>query len=573
MKKSLFYILSALAVTVVSCETISIVDTADKAPEVQAFSPKTAPVGAEIVVTGEHLNNVTKAYIGTQQVTICQKVSNSRLSLRIVEGTKGGKIRLVNVVGEGVSSEEFTVTFAVPSLTNALIQKDAEMGAEMMILGENLNSALSVLFTAEGYTKGHEAQIISRNDTEIVVRVPYVEGSDASISLTYSDGTKTVQTDLSTAPKINIIRYVPEFDPYSFEGRTDVGRQVVLTGTHLDKVDAIYAGEVACNLTKTETRISFSIPEADFAEGETVTQLKATYFDENETKILAESFKIYVPFLKFWEAVVTSGHSCYGDLKVFFSPETGKVYPTAEWSTLDPLAAAGGTKYKAQNPGLSETDYNSIPAYFFCYSTNSCDITFYSPANSNSIFKNMPTIPGDNGTKTRIPGNNTDLIYGSTVLTFRALNASNAAEKAIIDKVLGGTLENINEELFPIDVNAHTVAGVSCTSLAGTINDKTYAPGLIADGDRKVDNVYDNINAVIMVLYHDYRGVIKVDDPDNPGTQITSLENVKRIGFICVRKIDFKIDNANSNKPASLSTFTYDCYWQKHDYDYSKIIK
>lgn len=76
-----------------------------------------------------------------------------------------------------------------------------------------------------------------------------------------------------------------------------------------------------------------------------------------------------------------------------------------------------------------------------------------------------------------------------------------------------------------------------------------------------------------MVLYHDYRGAIKVDDPANPGTKITSLENIKRIGFILVRKINFKIDQTNSNKPASLSEFTYDCYWQKHDYDYSKITK
>lgn len=574
MKKLLFFILPAITALAVSCESISIVDTADQLPQVQGFSPQSAPVGAEIIVTGEYLSNVTKAFIGSKQVEISQKVSNTRLSLRVVEGTTGGKIRLVNAVGEGESPEEFKVSFAVPSLKSELIQTSAEMGAEMMIIGENLNSAYSVVFTADGYKDGHVAEMVSRNDKEIVVKVPYVEDASAAISMTYSDGSKIVPTDPSKSHKLSIIRYVPMFDAHEFEGAVDVGLQVVLTGTHLDKVDAIYAGDVQCNMTKTESQISFSIPEAGFPEGETPTQLKATYFDENETKVLAENFVVNVPKIKFWQAVTTYGHSCYGELKVFFSPETGKVYHTSEWQNLDPLAKERGTKYTgSQNPGLSEADYNTIPPYFFCYSNNACDIIFYSPANSNSIFKNMPTIQGDNSTKTRIPGNNTDAIYGSTVLTFRALNASNAAEKAIIDKVLNKELKTIDEQSFPIDANAHTVAGVSCTNLVGTINDKAYAPGLIADADRKVDKVYDNIDAVIMVLYHDYRGAIKVDDPANPGTKITSLENIKRIGFIRVRKINFKIDQTNSNKPASLSEFTYDCYWQKHDYDYSKITK
>ena len=46
-------------------------------------------------------------------------------------------------------------------------------------------------------------------------------------------------------------------------------------------------------------------------------------------------------------------------------------------------------------------------------------------------------------------------------------------------------------------------------------------------------------------------------------------ENIKRVGFLHITKINVRLYN-NSVAPSS-SDFTFNCYWQKYDYDYTKL--
>ena len=46
---------------------------------------------------------------------------------------------------------------------------------------------------------------------------------------------------------------------------------------------------------------------------------------------------------------------------------------------------------------------------------------------------------------------------------------------------------------------------------------------------------------------------------------------MKRIGFLHIRTVNFK--TYNNTKAPSSSDVTFNCYWQKYDYDYSKIVK
>ena len=73
-------------------------------------------------------------------------------------------------------------------------------------------------------------------------------------------------------------------------------------------------------------------------------------------------------------------------------------------------------------------------------------------------------------------------------------------------------------------------------------------------------NLVDTWDIVIMVMYYNHAG-------SPSGSNFA--ENIKRIGFIHITKINFRLYN-NTVAPSS-SDITFNCYWQKYDYDYTKL--
>ena len=117
-----------------------------------------------------------------------------------------------------------------------------------------------------------------------------------------------------------------------------------------------------------------------------------------------------------------------------------------------------------------------------------------------------------------------------------------------------GTLDNIDETTFPIDVEAKTCRGFSISSMKTSINTDVWAPGIFEVGkEQKV-----NVGAVLLILYYNVNG-----------STSNVADNVKRIGLLHIKTIDFKMYN-NTNAPSS-SSIEFDMYWQKKDYDYSKV--
>lgn len=88
------------------CDSTSMKDVAISSPEVLSFSPESGSIGSDVIVTGEYLDDVVSATIGGGKVTILQKVSNQRLSLKVTDQARSGKIVLTNSIGEGVSEAE-----------------------------------------------------------------------------------------------------------------------------------------------------------------------------------------------------------------------------------------------------------------------------------------------------------------------------------------------------------------------------------------------------------------------------------------------------------------------------------
>ena len=560
-----YIILSSIAILAAyGCDRVHVDEVTFTAPVVEAFTPASAPVGAEVRVTGKSLNNVTEAYIGSVKVDIMEKVSDTRLSIKVANGVTSGKIKLVNNVGEGLSEADFRCTFAVPSIAASLLQAEAEMGDEVLISGTNLNAVISVVFTAEGQSKGHQAEIVVASEEEVVVKVPYVEDAIAKITFGYFDGTGEAFTSLSEAPSIKVIRYVPTFNAFTLD-RTPVGKSIVLTGSYLNNIDKIMVGDFEAPLFKDAGQITFTVPAGNFEDGETTVPLTAWYFDNNESIVLSDAFVVYVPFVRYWENVRTwaQGRTEANEYVSFFSPETGIAYENAKWKdVLDPVALKhNGDQWVAANtpkPGVvTDEEYNSVLPYFFFSAVSGNVLQINSPANSNSQLKNFYiSFAGTPANDYRVPGSNNNL-PGTPILAFRYLNPSSSveAETALVQKVLSGKLDNINEALFPIDVAASTVAGISVASFAGAIKSDKWCDHQTAE--LKDDAGYKT-DAVFLVAYYANNGFEK----EQPA------KNILRLGILHVTGIDWGVYN-NSNFGSTRITFN--CYWQKYDYDYSKI--
>ena len=566
MKKYLL-LLAAAAFLAASCDRVYVDEVVPHEPVITAFTPASAPVGAEVTVTGEYLSDVTAAYIGDIKVDIVYKISNTRLVIKVANGVSSGLVKLVNAQGAGVSDATFKCSYAVPEIAATLLQDEAEMGESIMLSGAHLLSVGKVIFTAEGFTEGHEAQIISGSDEELIVKVPYVENDQAHITLTYFDGSSDVTTDLSSAPAIRVIRHVPRFNDYTFE-KTEVGRSITLTGEYLNNIDRITVDDWDAPLFKSATELTFSIPAGDFEDGESTVEIKAWYFDNNESILLSENFVVFVPFVKFWENVRTwaQGRTEENEFISFFSPETGIAYENIKWRVIvDPVsmdkknAQWSGTP-NMPTPGIvSDEEYDSVAPYFFFSGNNDHSLALNSPANSKSQLRNFYT-QNTGKDEFRVTQSSADQT-GTPILCFRFLNPETTieAEKELINKVLEGKIENIDEEHFPIDVDASTIAGIGVSSFTGSANSSSidWLAGRKMDGPLVAEKDY-KLNSIFLIAYYSNCGYSK----DTPA------KNIKRLGILRMKSIDFGIYN-NTNYAGSC--FTYDVYWQKYDYDYSKL--
>ncbi len=539
------------------CDSTSMKDVAISSPEVLSFSPESGSIGSEVIVTGEYLDDVVSATIGGGKVTILQKVSNQRLSLKVTDQARSGKIVLTNSIGEGVSEAEFTLEYPAPVVSQTGVPSEVEMGNNLLLSGSHMNVVSAVLFTAaEGGTAGNEAEIVSQNENEIVVKVPYVESDRAVVTFKYFNGTENVETSSSSAPQLTVKRYEPKVTTTVFES-ANVGDVVVLEGTYLNKIDKVLVGDIECKImSKTESELQFVVPTSDsFKNGDNIVPLKISYFDGRETPVLKEEFIVRVAFVYYWENKTIYAQA--GETSAFFSPETGLVYSNDVWSKdVDPIAAAGkNTCDPANIPSVSEKDYNSVNPYFFISGSSSkYNLAINSPANSNGQLKNFKT-----SDKASITGGSS--YYGTPALSFAYLDPEANPDCAeLVNNVKIGNIKNIDEKTFPLDVGKKTCAGIKPSVSAAPTTD-IWAKEEFEAGVNKT-NV--KLDAVFLVFYYNVKGY------DNKATDKNPVRDVKRIGLMYIKSADFKMKEGTEKDP-SASSITFDMYWQKQDYDYSKI--
>lgn len=553
MKQIKYVFIWLLAVVLfASCDKLSMNETIESTPIIESFSPGQGSIGSNVVIIGSYLNSVSSAALGEKECEIVERQSNTCLTIKVPEEALTGKIKLSNSEGEGVSESDFVVEYPAPLAEVTSVQTVVEMGNKMLISGEHMNVISAVLFTADGGTVEHEATIISKTDNEIVFSVPYVEADNAHITFRYYDGTSNKETATNLLPMVNVKRYQPIVTTTQF-GVNSVGDEVTLNGDYLNKINKVYVGNEECTISlQTESTLKFVVPNsAKFVDGNNVTSLSITYFDGIESKLLTDAFKVNVPFVYFWKDRVIYGQGRdVEELSSFFSPETGMVYANSMWRTaVDPISyqyQANTCKGKNQ-PNVTAEEYNSVKPYFFFSGVTAGTLQINTPAGSNSQLRNFYTL-NNSADEYRVTGNKGNC-YGTPCLAFIYLDPAIAEHKAVIDQMKHGTLEKIDETTFPIDVVNKKIGNISAEAVKQSINNNVFASGMFPVGTNKSAD----IDAYIMVVYYNAKGQVA-----------NGVENIKRIGFLHIKHIDFKLYN-NTNAPSS-SSVKFDMYWMKHDY-------
>lgn len=539
----------------VSCDDLSMNERVEGAPEIASFSPQQGSIGMEIEIEGDRLSDVVSASIGGVSAELSQKISNQKLRIRVPNGAVSGKIVLTNAKGDGTSENDFTVEYPEPAIQTQSVPAETEMGNKLLIRGTNMNVITAVVFTAEGQTVGHEAEIISQDTKEIVVKVPYVEDDNARITFRYFDGQQDVMTPVTALPAITVKRYQPQVTTSTFPV-VSVGDMITLNGTYLNKIDRVLVGGIDCQIaSQTETELRFTVPTSStYVDGDNVCTLSIIYFDGIETKVLTDNFIVKVPFVYFWENRTVYGQGRdVAEMASFFSPETGIVYHNSQWrEQVDPVSYQYQAKTCSgnQKPAVSQTEYESVNPYFFFSGVKAGDLQINSPAGSASQLKNF-YFYNNSANDYRVTNANANC-YGTPVLTYMYLDPSNASHKQLIDEEKAGQLKRIDETTFPIDEAAKTCRGISISSVANSIKNTAFAPGVFTVGEEKSAD----LDSYILVFYYNHSGL----DTSN------KAKNIKRVGLLHIKHIDFKMWN-NTVAPSS-SGITFDMYWMKHDYQH-----
>lgn len=550
MKKNINIIcFLAIILLFASCDKISMNELMSHEPSVESFSPRNGSLGCLITVVGSYLDDVDSAYIGGEPVTIARKISDKQLLLSVTKNVKGGVVELTNSNGSASSADAFTRDYVVPEISKSSLPSSVDLGNNVLVEGTNMNVVQDVYFTADGYTKGNKGTIITQNGKEVFVKVPYVENGQVKITLGYDNGTSEVFTPLASAPILKVIRKVPTFTGIS-STKIYIGKTVTVTGENLDKVNRLYVGTTECQISNAQyDKLTFSVPASNFSDGDNYMALSATYFDNRETFVINSRINVCVPFLRLWEDMKVYGQGRdVESMSSFFSPETGLVYANSDWRTIvDPVSFKYGAKTcSAVNvPAVTETEYNSVNPYFFFSGTSAGFLQINSPAGSSSQLKNFYFL-NNSANDYRVTGASASW-YGTPALSFCYLDP--AIYPDLVNQVMNQSLDKIDEKSFPIDESAGTIGGIPYASFKTSVNSGVFAAGKFTTGV-EASNV--NINSVLMVLYYNYKG--------------TGLGNIKRIGFIHIKSINFKMWN-NTAAPSS-SDVTFNAYWQKYDYKY-----
>ncbi|MFV0537001.1 MAG: IPT/TIG domain-containing protein [Dysgonomonas sp.] len=463
LKMSIFFLFCAAMC--IGCSEDLVEDKENtSSPVITEFYPKSGKVGTEVTIKGENLSKIDTTSIGEGLARIKYLVNSSEMVVVITSDVKTGKVKISGLFGETESSDVFTVTYVTPAINMATFPTSGKANDEILIEGENMDAVTKVHF---GTT---EAIVISKNEKELTVKVPYFEDNEVDIFLTYNNETGEQKTGTSGKP-FSLEKPKPEISNYPSSAET--GATIELIGTNLSLVDKImfdgYEGQITL---KSETSISVVVPTNYTTSSNTVV-LKLIYYGTKEL-IVTETFEAVVPQIYFWENKTIYAQDP-ANTENFFDALTGKIYTPCDYATIKD------------------------------------NIYFYITITSNSLAINNPNNGANQIKNFKCGTSSLPSEAGSKIVKFRRLDPSNAAENEFITKVKAKTLKSISQA----DI---TTAGITN---AGTSSFRHYgdpSTNMYAEGDVVLVHQFNSAGDVLKVGFLEIKKITST----NPTTDKTS---------------------------------------------------
>lgn len=383
-----------------------------KAPVITDFSPKTGEIGSEITITGENLQWIDTVRIGGGDAEIKYKVNGEKLVAVVTSKARTGKLLILNINGQAESTEDFTVTYAVPVIEN--YPTEGTVNEDILLEGQNLHAIDAVLLGDA------EAKIVSKRENEIVFQIPYSEASEpVALRFAYFDGTAMAYVG-PEGNTFTILREAPVVleVPASLEKYTPA----TITGERLNLINALYINDIQLMiLSQSEDAVTFDLPTTYFGGNMTGT-LKAVYYEVKEL-IIAENFQIIAdinePRYYIYNNVLLSARVNEGGTEnAFFVGKTGEALHSC--SVYD----------------------NRTNIDFFLYDQAGF-VQLYGPHNATNTLKNFKC---DNVSLTAIHADWSE--FYATNTRFKILSRDSVSHVALIDAYTNGQIVELNDELF-----------------------------------------------------------------------------------------------------------------------------
>lgn len=550
-------------------------------PLAESITPATAPRFSEVVVKGKNLNKVSKVLIGSEEVELKLRVSNTELII-IPNGTHSGKITLLaNINNENLEVEsdlEFTYQYVAPKIS--FVPQIVEVGATVILKGENLIAAEDIYVVNNDNTaEKTKAKIVSRLADEILIDIPLISYTSVKMVASYYDGSATVESPLSDGDASEV-RIIPPVVPSFTATEIDENADVTVTGTNLNKVTSVYVGGKQVTLvSKVATQLIFKVGIGLFEDGDTPDQtVVIKYFDDQAQMTISNGLTVKVStILAGRNQIIYGRDKTMGVFRCFYSLELAQAMDNAGFgSVVDPVcvkylgtgsnSAFTGTPMSAANTLnkaiISEEQYNSVAPYIYIQTTGGGNIQLNGPGNSVGVYRNIWStetgglnVIGEKKGSAAACG--TPLVMLLPIFPANP-DANFVAAKTSIDAAVNAVrtdaLEIINADNFPVDVANNTVGGIplmlssGLTALSGGPNYDKWTSGLASGADMNLPA--SNKDGVIMVIYYDYGHSY---DPLNPA------KGIKKIGFIHVTGLTISPDSGERSK----SQIQVNTYFQK----------
>lgn len=379
-------VIASVLVLVTACHETLNVDPLDTTPpEITGFTPKIGQIGTMVSITGTHLRDVTSIKIGGVEANVT-RVNRTLVMAEITKDNLSGKIEVTSPYGTAIAEEDFVIEYLRPEVTEW--SKETGVFAAMVIKGKNLELVNEISFGTKASVLKSDFEL--QSDEKIEIIVPYYE-SDGAVDLVLKYNYGVDPTELVIENAFTLDATAPSVT--SISEKASLGSTFDIEGSNLNVVEKVLLeGKTLTIVQSAPEKLTCLLP-GDFTPN-SAAKVEIVYFDGNIQQQVGV-INVRIPATYIWKNV-----KLQATYQNFFSGTTGRYYTVDEFT-------ANKNDIHLSLLGHKSNDWVQIESL---------------SANANFSGTNVP--------KDGWP------------MRFRKLKESNAVDKAYIDKIKNGELED-----------------------------------------------------------------------------------------------------------------------------------